>query len=109
MDHLSGQDLDHHSIWIITAGSLGVIITGSGSSLDLDLHWSPSCVYYLVIGISTEPALFHAGCRPSQQVGLRPALTSDLLVRKAHPALTYDHVVNYNHIKKAQHSHSPAW
>ena len=72
----------------------------------------------LVIGSSIEPALFHVGCRPSHHVGLRPALTfdllvkkarpaltSDLLVRKACPALTSDHVVNYNHIRKAQHSH----
>ena len=79
-------------------------------------------MYYLVIGSSIEPALFHAGCRPSHHVGLRPALasdlfvrkacpalTSDLLVRKAHPTLTSNHVVNYNHIRKAQHSHSPAW
>ena len=77
---------------------------------------------YLVIGSSTEPAFFHAGCRPSHQLGLFPALTSDLLtrkehpalksnllIRKAHPTLTSDHVVNYNHIRKAQHSHSPAW
>ena len=84
----------------------------------MDLLWSSSCVYYLVIGSSTEPALFHAGCRPSHQVGLRPALISDLLVRKARPALTSDllvrkacptltsdHVVNYNHIRKAPHSH----
>ena len=63
----------------------------------------------LVIGSSTEPALFHAGCKPSHQVGLRPTLTSDLLIRKARPALTSDHVVNYNHIRKALHSHSPAW
>ena len=76
----------------------------------------------LVIGSSIEPALFHAGFRPSLYVGLRPtlisdllvsmarpALTFDLLVRKAHPALTSDHVVNYNHIRKSQHSHSPAW
>ena len=75
----------------------------------------------LVIGISTELTLFHVGCRPSHQVGLRPALTSDLLVRKELPAITYDllvrkacpaltsdHVVNYNHIRRAQHSHSPA-
>ena len=72
----------------------------------------------LVIGSSTEPALFHAGCRPCPQVGLlpalisgllvrkaRPALTSDLLIRKAHPTLTSDHVVNYNHIRNAPHSH----
>ena len=47
----------------------------------------------LVTGISTEPTLFHAGCRPSHHVGLRPALTSDLLVRKAHPTLTSDLLV----------------
>ena len=34
-----------------------------------------------------------------------PSLTSDLLVRKACPTLTSDHVVNYNHIRKALHSH----
>ena len=73
---------------------------------------------YLVIEISTDIAFFHAGCRPSHQVGLRPALISDLLIRKACPTLTsnlpvrkafltltYDHVVNYNHSKKAPHSH----
>ena len=75
-------------------------------------------MYYLVIGSSTEPSLFHAGCRPTYHVGLRPALesdllvrkacpalTSDLLVRKARPTLTSDHVVNYTHIRKAPHSH----
>ena len=46
----------------------------------------------LVIGSSTEPTLIHVGCRPTHHVGLRPALTSDLLVRKARPALTCDHV-----------------
>ena len=35
----------------------------------------------------------------------RPTLTSDLLIRKARPALTSDHVVTYNHIRKAPHSH----
>ena len=88
----------------------------------------------LIIGSSTDPAFFHAGCRPIHHVGLFPTLTSDLLVRKAcptltydllirkacpvltfdllirkaHPALTSDHVVNYNHIRNAQHSHSLA-
>ena len=59
----------------------------------------------LVTGSYTELALFHAGCKPSHQVGLRPTLTFDLLIRKAHPTLTSDHVVTYNHIRKAQHSH----
>ena len=47
----------------------------------------------LVTGSSTEPALFHAGCRPTYHVGLLPALTSDLLIRKARPALTFDLLV----------------
>ena len=46
----------------------------------------------LIIGSSTEPALFHASRRPSHHVGIFPALTSDLLVRKACPTLTSDHV-----------------
>ena len=50
-------------------------------------------MYYLVIGSSTEPAFFHAGCRPSPQVGLHPALISDLLVKKARPTLTSDLLV----------------
>ena len=56
---ITGLDLDHHHqiqiitrygssldwIWIITrSGSLRVIITGSGSQLDLDLLWSSSYV-----------------------------------------------------------------
>ena len=50
-------------------------------------------MYYLVIGSSIDPTLFHVGCRPSPQVGLRPALISDLLVRKARPTLTSDLLV----------------
>ena len=60
----------------------------------------------LVTGSSTEPALFHAGCRATPHVGICPALTSDLLIKKARLALTSDHVETYNHIIKAQHSHS---
>ena len=44
----------------------------------------------LITGSSTEPALFHAGCRPIHHVGLRPALKYDLLIRKACPTLTSD-------------------
>ena len=62
-------------------------------------------MWYLIIGSPTEQAFFHAVFRPSHQVGLFLALTSDLLIRKACPTLTSDHVVTYNHIKKAQHSH----
>ena len=62
LDHLliwiniTGLDLDHHSIWII--------ITGYGSSLDLDQYWCYLMIL-LVIGSSTELALFHAGCSPT--------------------------------------------
>ena len=94
----SSLDMDHHWIWIITRfGSSLDIITRSGSSLDLDHHWCYLMIL-LIIGSSTEPALFHADCRPTHHVGLHPALTSDLLVIKAHPALTYDLLV-----RKAQH------
>ena len=61
----SSLDLDHHSIWIIIAGS---------SSLD---HHGCYLMILLVTGRSTEPALFHVGCRPSLHVGLLPALISD--------------------------------
>ena len=44
----------------------------------------------LVTGISTDPTLFHAGCRPSHHVGIFPTLTSDLLIRKACLALSFD-------------------
>ena len=60
LDHhwTSSMDLDHHSIWIITAGS---------SSLD---HQGCYLMILVITGISTEPALFHVGCRPSLHVGL---------------------------------------
>ena len=103
LDHhgTSPQDLDHHSIWII--------ITGSRSSLDLDQYHGCYLMILLITGISIEPALFHAGCRPNHHVGIFPALTSNLLIRKACPTLTSNQVETYNHIRKAQHSHSPAW
>ena len=70
----------------------------------------------LVTGSSTELALFHVVCRPSLHVGLSPALTSDLLVRKECSALTSDLIVRKACpaltsdllVRKAQHSHSPA-
>ena len=71
----SSLDLDH----------LCSIISRSGSSLDLD-H-----LYWIIITESSQVLShdsshhrkfyraipFHAGCRPSHHVGLRPALTSD--------------------------------
>ena len=68
-----GSSLDHHQRWIITR-----------SSSKMDQHWIiiiiiiastifiKSCYpsILLIIGSSTEPALFHAGCRPSLHVGL---------------------------------------
>ena len=121
----SSLDLDHHCwIWIITrSGSLGVIIIGSGSQLDLDLIWSSSYVlshdssrhrnFYRAILLScwlqAQPS-----CRSSSALisdllvrMVFPAPTSDLLVRKVFPTLTSNHVEAYNHIRKAQHSHSP--
>ena len=117
----SGSSLDHHQRWIVTR-----------SSSKLDHHWIiiiitassilTKCCYLLVIliiGSSTEPSLFHAGCRPSLHVGLHflqclystmggptyhhvgkacPPLISDhgrntssIHVRMARPSLTSDH------------------
>ena len=57
LDHLSGLDLDHHLIWIITAGS--------GSSLDLDLSESSYLdLDHLSIWISTG---HHHVCTISSQ------------------------------------------
>ena len=92
--------LDHHRNWIIT-GSLSKldhhwIIIKARSSLDHHQSWiiikaisSLDHHYYsvisikwcylsilLVTGSSTEPTLFHAGCRPSLHVGLLLALIS---------------------------------
>ena len=95
----------HHWIWIISrSGSTSLewiwIITRSVSSLlDLDHHWLSSLdldhhwcyiMILLAIGSSTKPTFFHVGCRPFHQVGIFPALTSDLLIRKARPTLTSD-------------------
>ena len=73
----SSLDLDHHhSIWIITWSESSLdhhlwiwIIPLSRSSL-LDHHHKCYLFILLVTGISTEPALFHASCRPSLHVGL---------------------------------------
>ena len=97
----SSSDLDHLSIWTIMEHHHWIwIISWSGSSLlNLDHHWLSSLdldhhwcylMILLIIGNSTKPTLFHAGCRPTHHVGLLPTLTSDLLVRKACPALTSD-------------------
>ena len=71
-------------------------MTGFASSLDLDHHWCYIMII-LVTGSSIEPSLFHASCRPTHHVGLRPALTFDLLVRKALPALTSDLLIRKAH------------
>ena len=62
----SSLDLDHHC-WII--------VIRSGSSLGQH-HWCYLMIL-LIIGSSTEPTLFHAGCRPSLHVGLLLALIFD--------------------------------
>ena len=104
----SSLDLDHHWIWIITrSGSLLLdhhywiwIITRSGSTLMLSHDSSRHRNLY-------RASSFSCWLYAYPHVGIRPALISDLLVRKARPTLTSDHVVNYNPIRKAQHSHSP--
>ena len=80
------MDLDHHGIWII--------ITGSRSSL-LDQHHWCYLMILLITWISTQLALFHAGCRPSHNVGLHPTLTSDHV--GTNPIIISE--------RQAQHSH----
>ena len=52
----SSLDLDHHQVWIII--------------IDAILEWCYLLIL-LVIGSSAEPALFHAGCRPTLHVGIQ--------------------------------------
>ena len=70
----SSSSSHHHQVWIITE-----------SSSSLDHHWIiittsaiPNKWCYLsiilIIGSSTEPALFHAGCRHSLHVGIHPQI-----------------------------------
>ena len=70
----SSLDLDHPSIWIISrASSLDMdhsliwIISARSSSLD---HHRCYLMILLITGSSTEPTLFHAGCRPTLHVGI---------------------------------------
>ena len=79
--------MDHH--WII------IIITTPAISS----KWCYLSIL-IVIGSYTNPTLFHAGCRPSLHLGIHvlQCLYSTMggppyhHVRKAHPALTSDHV-----------------
>ena len=105
---LSRSSLSSHHLHLQVIFIFKLSSSRSGSSLDLDHHWCYLMIL-LVTRSSTEPALFHVVCKPSLHVGIFPALISDLLVRKAHPALTSDHVVNYNHIRKAQHLYLSTW
>ena len=66
-----GSSLDHHQIWIITRSSSKldhhwiIIITAS----TISINWCYLSIL-LVIGISTEPALFHVRCRAILDVSL---------------------------------------
>ena len=91
----------------------------------------------LIIWSSTEPTLFHAGCRPSLHVDIHLLQHLYLTMRGTHPttlskrpsthiwpceeriqhtckkgfALTFDHVRNQSnvHVKKALHLRSTMW
>ena len=52
----SSLDLDHHQVWIII--------------IDAILEWCYLLIL-LITGSSTDPTLFHAGCRPTLHVGLQ--------------------------------------
>ena len=88
-------DLYHHYwIWIITRyGSSLAVITGSGSSLDLDHHWCYLMIL-LVIGISIDPALFHVSCMPSLHVGIIQHLyLINTWSNKGSSFLSYQHMI----------------
>ena len=96
-----GSLLDYHQRWIIT-----------GSSSKLDHHWIIIITAYailikwfylsilLITGSSTEPTLFHAGCRPSLHVGLHLLQHLYLTMGGTHPPPCQ---------KDAQHSHPSTW
>ena len=57
----------------------------------------------LIKGISTEPALFHVGCRPSLHVVLLPGLISDPKSKwPTQPLIWSCRNQSYNHIRKAR-------
>ena len=68
--------MDHHLIWII------IIITASVISI----KW---CYLFILIimGSSTELAIFHASCRPSLHVGLH--LLQHLYLTQSERLITY--------------------
>ena len=76
----AGSSLDQHQFWIITGSTSSLdhhwINIKSRSSLDHHHHYfvylNQRCYLsiLLIIGSSTEPTLFHVGCRPSIHVGL---------------------------------------
>ena len=85
--------MDHH--WII------IIIIAS----TISIKWCYLFIF-LITEISTEPALFHVGCRPSLHVGLIQCLY--LTLSQNGPPSTYiwpweEHI--QHHVRKAQHSH----
>ena len=105
----SSLDLDHHSIWIISGASsldldhpsIWIISVGSSS---LDLHGCYLMIL-LIIGISTDPTLFHARCRPSHHVVLHPALTSDHV--GTNPIIILESHTQHSHLTMWEHLPQP--
>ena len=123
-----GSSLDHHRHCII------IIITTSAISI----KWCYLSIL-LITGSSIEPALFHAGYRPSLHVGLhllqhlyltmggthptsmseRPAQHLHLTMGGTHPTSMSERHAQHSHltmggptchhVRKAQHSHPSAW
>ena len=76
----AGSSLVHHESWIITESTISI-------------KWCYLSIL-LVTGSSTEPTLFHAGCRSSLQVGLLFLQHLYLTMGGTHPI---------NHVRKEQH------
>ena len=81
----SSSSMYHHHIWIIIIGAIS--------------EWSYLLII-LVTGSSTEPTLFHAGCRPTLHVGLQRLYLT--LSQNGLPSSYIYLILSERH---AQHSH----
>ena len=83
----TSSKMDHHQSWIITGSSsklyrhwIIIIITAP----DILRKWCYLSIL-LIIGSSTEPILFHDGCRPSLHVGIRLLLCLHMTMGGTNP------------------------
>ena len=122
--------MDHRQSWIITKYGSSSKLDLAGSSSKLDHHWiiiiittfaiSINWCYLsilLVTGSSTEPALFHADCRPRIHVGIHLLQHLYLTMGGTHPTTMSERPTQHSHLtmggthprtmseRPTQHSH----